>query len=162
MDSTALFTLSHGVYIAGTQTGGRVLDAVSQVEDGTAPILAVSFMARGETVRAVREHGRFTLSVLGQDADPWILANFGFQSSAKADKWGAFPHEEWLGFPVLQDSLARVLLEVEEERVYPNHVLTLCRVVDAEKVRAGEPMTYGYYQSDVKRAAQAAFRAHLN
>ncbi|MDR3344680.1 MAG: flavin reductase family protein [Oscillospiraceae bacterium] len=161
MDTTALFTLSHGVYIAGTQSGGRIIDAVSQVEDGTSPVLSVSFMAHGETASVVGENARFTLSVLAKDADPWLIAAFGFQTSAKADKWAAIPHEEWLGFPVPLDCLARMVLQVEEIREYPNHRLALCRVVDAEKVRAGAPMTYGYYQSDVKMAAQAAFKAHL-
>jgi len=158
MDATALYTLSHGVYIAGTQNGGRAIDAVAQIADG---VLAVSFMRRGETVNVIRESGRFTLSVLAKDSDPWLVAAFGFQTSAKADKWGAIPHSDWLGFPVPEDCLARILLEVEETREYPSHLLTLCRVTDAEKVRAGEPMTYGYYQSDVKTAAQAAYKARL-
>ena len=133
MDATALYTLSLGVYIAGTQNGGRAIDAVAQIADG----------------------------VLAKDSDPWLVAAFGFQTSAKADKWGAIPHSDWLGFPVPEDCLARILLEVEETREYPSHLLTLCRVTDAEKVRAGEPMTYGYYQSDVKTAAQAAYKARL-
>jgi flavin reductase (DIM6/NTAB) family NADH-FMN oxidoreductase RutF len=161
MDTTALFTLSHGVYIAGTKTGGRVVDAVSQVEDGASPVLALSLMARGQSVADIRSDGRLTLSVLSRDCDPWLIADFGFQTSAKADKWGAIPHEEWQGYPVPKDCLAQLLLEVEEEKLYPNHVLLLCKVLDARKISSGEPMTYGYYQSDVKMAAQAAFRSRL-
>lgn len=161
MDKTALFTLSYGVYIAGAQKkdgfAGRVVDALMQVSDSAQPVLAVSFMRSGDTLAAIRESGTFTLSVLGVDVHPFVVANFGYQSGANTDKWANVKSETFGGLPVLQDAVAHLFCEVDELRDYDTHTLCLGRITDAKHARSAPPLAYGDYHKTLKTACQAAF-----
>lgn len=163
LDASALFTLSYGLYVVGAQKkdgyAGRVLDAFAQIAGGEQPRVVAGFMKDGDTVAAIRESKVFSVSVLPQDAQPFLIANFGFQSGANTDKWANTVHEIQNGLPVLRDMLAYLFCEVEEIREYETHTVCICKVVSASNGRKAEPMLYAQYHKSIKLQAQAAFRA---
>ena len=164
MDISALYRFSYGLYIVGVKTpegyGGCVVDAVAQVTSDNPPSIIISCMKGNYTNERIWIEREFTLSVLGEDVDPFVIANFGFQSARTAEKWPNVPHDVKDGLPVLTGAAAWARCNVYEAAELSTHTLYLCRVTDAMK-GAGEakPLIFGDYQKTMKSAAFEAFKA---
>ena len=163
MDKQALTKLTHGVYVVGAKDVdkggmcGLTVDAVMQV--ATDPqIIALSLGNAGYTKTQIERDKRFSLSVLGTDINPAVIANFGFQSSRNVDKWSAVKHNLKNGLPYLEDSLADIELQVIEQRAFQSHTLFIARVTDAWAGKSGTPLTYLEYQTNLKQEALDAFQ----
>lgn len=90
MELDALYKLTHGLYILGAADNGRpvgsVVDAVMQVANKPV-VIALSCNNQSYTKECIERTGVFGLSVLCKGVDPFVIANFGFQSSRSIDKW---------------------------------------------------------------------------
>jgi len=164
MDTTALYSFSYGLYIVGVKTpdgfGGCVVDAVAQVTSDKPPSLILASMKGNYTNERIRATGEFTLSVLAEGIDPFIVANFGFQSSRTAAKWPNVPHDFNGGLPVVKGAAAWVRCRVTEAKELSTHTLFICQVTDAWNGAAGaKPLIYADYQKTMKSAAFEAFKA---
>jgi flavin reductase (DIM6/NTAB) family NADH-FMN oxidoreductase RutF len=163
MDITALYRFTYGLYIAGVKTpdgfGGCVVDAVAQVTSDNPPSLILSCMQRNYTNERIKAEGVFTLSVLTREIDPFVVANFGFQSSRTVAKWPNVPHDFKDGLPVIQGAAAWVRCRVTETKELSTHALFICQVTDAwNGVAEGKPLTHAEYQDTMKNAALEAFK----
>ncbi|MBP5534812.1 MAG: flavin reductase [Alphaproteobacteria bacterium] len=163
MDKQALTKLTHGLYVVGAQDVdkngfcGLIVDAVMQV--ATDPeVIALSLMNAGYTKTQIEKTGQFSLSILGEDVNPFVIANFGFQSSRNVDKWPAVEYQLKSGLPYLKDSLAVLEAKVIEKRVFESHTLFLAKINDAWLEQSGIPLTYEYYQTNLKKEALASFQ----
>jgi flavin reductase (DIM6/NTAB) family NADH-FMN oxidoreductase RutF len=167
MDNKALYKLSHGLYVTGVETangfGGSVVDAIAQVSLGDPPRIAFGGMNKNFSTESIRRSGELTLSVLGQDVDPFVIANFGFQSARdpQVKKWDNVRHTVKDGLPVLDGALSFIRLSVEQLVVYDTHTLFLTSVKDAwlGESEAG-PLLYAEYLAGKKDEVFAAFEAY--
>ena len=164
MDRTALFKITYGLYVTGVKNaggfGGCVVDAFMQTAEGaedSPPAAALSSMRATFSNALIKESGVFTLSVLPADVDPAVIANFGFKSARKADKWAIADHETRDGLPVLKCACAALRLRVTETKELATHSLFLCEIEDAW-AGAGDPLLYAEYQRSMKPAALAAMK----
>lgn len=161
MDQTALFKLSYGLYVVGVKNGdsfgGCIVDAMMQVTSDMPPLLMLGSMRNNLTNQLIRENGEFTVSVLRADADPFLIANFGFQSAKKAEKWANVEHVIKGGLPVLLDAASYLRCRVLAEQELSTHTVYTCEVTDAWN-GDGEPLLYGDYQKHMKDAARKAFQ----
>jgi flavin reductase (DIM6/NTAB) family NADH-FMN oxidoreductase RutF len=145
MDNTALYKLSYGLYAVGVKTpegyGGCIVDAVAQVSAGERPIIALGSMKNNYTNERIKTEKEFTLSVLAGDVDPFVIANFGFQSARNTEKWSNVPHTVKDGLPILDDAVSYVRLRLTELKELATHTLFLCDVTDAwNGENEGRPM----------------------
>ena len=159
MDENALFKLTHGLYVLGAceevRCVGSIVDAVMQVANKPF-VLALSCGNHSYTKSVIEQKGEFSLSVLGKNVDPFVIANFGFQSSRDVCKWENVDYVLEEGLPYLQNSLAGIRCKVVEKKVFESNTLFLAEVVDC---RVGcdesEPLTYydyrGYFKNEVIR-----------
>jgi flavin reductase (DIM6/NTAB) family NADH-FMN oxidoreductase RutF/rubredoxin len=164
MDLTALFRLSYGLYVVGVKTpdglGGCVVDSVAQVASGEPPKLILSCRKPNYTNALIKAEMEFTLSVLSEKTDPFVVSNFGFQSARDADKWPNVPHTLKDGLPVLDGAASYVRCRVGEIRELETHTLFICDVVDAWNGEAdAKPLIFAEYQRTMKNAAREAFNA---
>jgi len=164
MDVTALHRLSYGLYIVGVKTpngfGGCVVDAVAQVASGNPPSLILSSMKGNYTNERIKAEGEFTLSVLAEDANPFVVAIFGFQSARTADKWSHVPHDFKDGLPVLKEAAAWLRCRVTEAKELSTHTLFICQITDAWNSAAqAKPLIFANYQKTMKNDAVEAFKA---
>jgi flavin reductase (DIM6/NTAB) family NADH-FMN oxidoreductase RutF len=156
--------MSYGLYVTGVSTqngfGGSVVDSLSQISSGDPCRLALGSMNKNYTTESIRQSGEFTVSVLGQDVDPFVIANFGFQSARdqSVHKWDNVKHEVKDGLPVLDGALSYMRLGVEQVIVYDTHTLFIAQVKDAW-LGASEsvPLLYASYLSTFKDEVFAAF-----
>lgn len=157
----ALDQLTHGMYVIGVKTpegfGGCLVDAVMQLTVDP-PMVAYCCMKRNYTDACIRNTREFTISVLEKDSDPFVIANFGFQSGKTVDKWAQVEHDMLGDLPVVRGAASILRVQVEHIQELSTHTLYVGRVVEAEK-KTGTPMTYAYYQQEVKMKTAAAFKA---
>lgn len=157
MDLMALWDISYGLYVIGAMKEGKkvgcVVNTVSQVTSEN-PIICVSMNKNNVTHDAIRELGRFSVSILSDDTNPRVIGIFGFRSSEQTDKYQPFAHEMVDGVPVVTEGITgylvcQVLSFIDAE----SHSLIMARVVEAKKVSGLHPMTYEYYHKVIKGKA---------
>ncbi|MDR0644454.1 MAG: flavin reductase [Treponema sp.] len=164
MDNTALWKLSYGLYVVGVKKeegrfGGSVVDAVAQVSTGTQPALILSSMKNNLTNALIKNTGEFTLSVLPVNVDPFVVANFGFQSARDVDKWANVPYSLTDGLPVLDCAIASIRCKVLESKEFETHTLFICEITDAQNGKTdAKPLLYADYQLNMKASASEAFK----
>jgi flavin reductase (DIM6/NTAB) family NADH-FMN oxidoreductase RutF/rubredoxin len=160
MDSQALTKISSGLYVTGVKNGGSfggsLVDALIQATNANPPHIIFCSMNGNNTTELIKKSGEFTVSVLGDDVNPFVLANFGFQSSRNVDKWANVEHELRDGLPVLKNAAAAFLCKVEDIRIMSTHNIFTCTVENAW-LGSGEPLLYGDYHKNLKTAVAAAF-----
>ncbi len=163
MDKSALHKLSYGLYVAGTRWEdgfcGCIVDAL--VQAATMPLtIVLCSMKGGHTNAAIKKSGEFSLSVLPTDVDPFIIANFGFQSSRDINKWGNVFHTTLEGLPVLEKCAASIACKVFDIKELDSHTVFFAEVINAVKGE-GKPLIYGdYLNGDLKKRTIEAFKAH--
>jgi flavin reductase (DIM6/NTAB) family NADH-FMN oxidoreductase RutF len=167
MENKALYKLSYGLYVTGVATangpGGSVVDSVAQVSHGDPQRVILGSMNKNYTTEAIRQSGEFTLSVLGEDIDPFVIANFGFRSARDPEvrKWDEVKHGDMGGLPVLDGALSHMLLEVEEIITYDTHTVFIGAVKDAQLGGSdAAPLIYADYLANRKDEVFAAFDAY--
>lgn len=168
MDESALYKITHGLYILGARDKaalanerivGSTIDAVMQVANKPL-VIAISCNNNSYTRECIIENGEFTLSVMGQQVSPFVVANFGFQTSRKVDKWNAVEHFLVDGLPFLKDNLATFRCEVLNVIPYESNTLIVAEIVDCQNTQDGEPLTYNNYRDSFKNEVMRAFKEY--
>jgi flavin reductase (DIM6/NTAB) family NADH-FMN oxidoreductase RutF len=164
MEKKALYRLSYGLYVTGVETehgfGGSVVDSFAQISHGDPPRVILGSMNKNYTTESICHTHRFSVSVLGEDVDPFVIGNFGFQSARDpaVQKWNKVRHTVRDGLPTLDDALSCMLLKVEEMNRYDTHTLFVCTVENAWLGESeADPLLYADYLADRKDAVFAAF-----
>ncbi len=156
MDLTVLYNLTYGLYVLGAFKDGRavgcVVNTCFQVTSEN-PSVVVSLNKNNYTLDAIRENGRFSLSILAEDSDPSLIGRFGFMSSRDTDKYESFGYDV-VGFtPCVNGKFCgRLILKVLQTVDCGTHVLVVASVEDTV-AGSGTPMTYAYYHNVIKGKA---------
>ncbi len=163
MDLEALYKLTHGLYVLGAKDEkgfcGCIVDAVMQVANKPVAI-ALSCANNGYTKSCIDKTGEFSLSVLCKGVDPFVVANFGFQSSRTIDKWKNVNHFTENDLPYLTDSLARFRCKVIHTYTLDSNTLYVAEVIEACSEKDAEPLTYLDYRSYFKKDVMDSFQKY--
>ena len=161
MDSKAMYRITYGLYILSAREGekdsGCVVNTVQQVTSSPNRI-SVAVNKQNYTHDMILRTGRFNVSVLAQSAPFSLFQNFGFQSGRTADKFSAcsFSRSE-NGLAFLSEHAAAFLSGTVVSTVdLGSHTLFIADVTDGAVLSAEEPVTYAYYQKNIKSAPQPA------
>ena len=153
MNKNAFRSLSYGVYIISTLDGKRptgcVANSVMQITSSPATI-AVSMNHDNYTNSCIKESGKFAVSILSEQSAPGLIGTFGFQSGKEVNKFDGVDALEKEGISVVADACAYVVCKVIDKMETPTHTVFLGEVIDADVLKAEEPMTYAYYHKVVK------------
>jgi flavin reductase (DIM6/NTAB) family NADH-FMN oxidoreductase RutF/rubredoxin len=155
MDLKALYRLGYGLYIVSSHKGqrfnGQVANTVFQITSQP-PTIAVSINKENLTYEYIRQSQVFTVSILAQDTPLAFIGHFGFKSGRDIDKFKGIKHK--IGVtkaPIVTDhTLAYLEAKLLQEVDAGTHSIFIGKLVGAEVIGEGEPMTYAYYHQ-VKR-----------
>lgn len=160
LDLKALYKISYGLYVVGSRLDGKdagcAVDAFIQSTSSPPTVILCSIQAN-QTNKAIKQTGEFTVSILPTDVDPFVIANFGYQSGRSTDKWANVAHKRVNDLPVLEKAAAFLRCKVTDYKELSTHTAFFCDVVDAWQGE-GEPLIYGDYQKNMKTPAQEAFK----
>jgi flavin reductase (DIM6/NTAB) family NADH-FMN oxidoreductase RutF len=155
MNTSALHKISYGLYIIGARKDDRknaqVANSVVQVSAEPATI-SVCLNKNNLTHELVTGSRFFSVSVLAQDTPLRFIGNFGFKSGRDTDKLEGVKYLKGItGAPVVtENAVAYLEAEVIAEADVHTHTIFIGKLVAAEVLGEGEPMTYAYYHQ-VKR-----------
>lgn len=140
--------ITQGVYLLTTEGGGCIVDAVSQISAGENPLLAVAVMKKNYTNELLHANEKFVLSVLGEDVDGNILETFGLHSMRDVDKFERVEMTEVEGIKTVGGALGYMVCERVDMIENETHTLFIGRLIEADVLKEGEPMSYAYYQEN--------------
>ena len=156
MDSKALFKLQYGVFVLGTKEGEVVNACITntciQVTSSPKTRVAIAVINTNYTCELIKKSGVFAVTVLDESVSNELIANFGYQSGRNVNKFLSYPPEfDKNGCPYLKQSAAAVLsCRVESSQDLGSHTLFIAEVEEAEILGDKTPVTYSYYQSNIK------------
>jgi flavin reductase (DIM6/NTAB) family NADH-FMN oxidoreductase RutF len=150
MDTKAFRTLSYGMYIvaSGDAKGkaGCVVNTFAQVT-GNPARATVAVNKDNVTAEVIRRVGRYTASVLTEEAPMTLIGRVGFRSSADYDKFAETVYAvDSVGMPTVTDHAAACFeVRVTSTIDVGSHWLFIGDVEDAHVLSSDAPMTYSYY-----------------
>lgn len=161
MDRKVLHKLSYGLYVVTTtyegRMNGQIADAVMQVNAAPKQTVALSLNNDNFTTELVKKSGKIALSILSQNYDPQIIANFGMQSGRSVDKFADYPPQiSDSGLPHYTGGGFCGWLEgtVIEQQTVGSHTIFVIEVTDGALCDDPQPLIYADYL-DRKRRPQA-------
>jgi len=150
MDTTALYSISYGLYVVCSGTGdklnGQIANTVIQVS-AHPPTLSVCINKENLTHELIKSSGVFTVSVLSKDTPLSFIGGFGFKSGRDVNKLDGVNYKIGeTGAPVVLDNaVAYFEVKVTSQIEVETHTDFIGELVAAEVLSKDEPMTYAYY-----------------
>lgn len=155
MDSNILHNIGYGMYVAASYKGnilnGQIVNTVFQITSEPVTI-AVSINKKNLTHEFIEQSGRFTISILPEEAPLSFIGKFGFKSGREVDKFKDIKFERLLsGCPVLlENCIGYIEAKIINKLDCGTHTLFIGEVTYSKILKKGRPMTYDYYHQ-VKR-----------
>ncbi len=151
MDKTVLKDLSYGVYIVSAKVDdllvGCVANSIMQINSET---IAISINKENYTTKVIEETKKFAINILPQDIDIELIKTFGFKKSNEVNKYENVNYELVNDLPVIKDSCGAIFCEYEKCIETSTHLVILAKITDATKYSNKTPLTYKYYQENLK------------
>jgi flavin reductase (DIM6/NTAB) family NADH-FMN oxidoreductase RutF len=152
MDRKTLQKISYGVYIVSSKKGdklnGQIANTVFQVTSEP-PEVAASICKQNLTHEYIRESGVFAISILSTEAPMKFIGIFGFHCGREIDKFERINYRVGkTGAPIiLENTIGYIECEVIGSLDAGTHTIFLGKVIEAEQLNSGEPMTYAFYHN---------------
>ena len=157
MDNKVMYALSYGLFVLSARRGekdnGCITNTAIQVT--TTPNRIVIAVNKGNyTHDMVKEAGRFTISILSEEAKFDLFQRFGFQSGRDVDKFAGFEahtarDKDGICY-VTQGTNAWLSCKVVSATDLGSHTLFLADVLDGGTLSSAPSATYAYYQAHIK------------
>ena len=158
MNKKALYKVSYGMYVISSimdeKINGQIANTVFQVTSEP-PAVAVSINKQNLTHKYIQESKVFTVSILSKETPMKFIGHFGFKSGRELDKFKETDYKVGVtGAPVVLENIVGYLeAEVTDSLDAGTHTVFIGKIVDAEIIKDGEPMTYTYYHEIKKGTA---------
>ncbi len=155
MDKTAFYQLSYGLYLltakAGDKENGCIINTAIQCASD--PLrLSICVINKNLTCDMIRETGRFNVSALTERTPFEFFRHYGMRSGRDVDKFAGDDATPCLsnGLRYVPFAAAAFACRVVSSEDLGSHTLFIAEVEDALRLRDDPPMTYAYYQANVK------------
>lgn len=140
-------SITQGLYVLTTSGGGCIVDAVSQISGGDNPLISVAVMKSNYTNELLHKNDKFALSILGMSEDGNLIKTFGLNSMRDINKYENIDMFEDAGVPIIKNSLGYMVFEIVDRIENDTHTLFIGKLIEADKFRDEEAMSYNYYQN---------------
>lgn len=155
MDKRAMYQLTYGLFVLSAKEGekdnGCIINTTEQVT--TSPNrITIAVNKQNYTHDMIMKTGEFNVSVLDESAPFSLFQRFGFQSGRDVDKFENFEvNRAKNGIICLKEHVsAYISAKVVQKMDLGSHTLFLADVTDGELVSGQNPVTYAYYQNNIK------------
>jgi ferric-chelate reductase [NAD(P)H] len=150
MNEKTLHKISYGLYIISSKRNGKFNGQIANTVFQTTadpPIMAVCINKKNLTHEFIKKSNVFTISILSKETPMRFIGQFGFKSGRDLDKFKDINYEIGItGAPiVLDNTVGYIECEVVNSMDAKSHTIFIGKVLDAEILKDGEPMTYAYY-----------------
>lgn len=152
MDTDAIYKLTNGIYVLTTRYGGNDYGCIinTAVQVSSEPVrISVCVNKQNLTHDMVRRSGKFTVSVISENADDSLIKRFGYQSGRYTDKFENFADYKRCKNGVTyitEGTNAYLSAEVEKEKDVGTHTIFIGIVTDMMLLSEDDSATYDFYQ----------------
>ena len=161
MDKKAMYKLSYGLFVVTANRDGKdngcITNTLAQVTSQPNRV-SLTVVKQNYTHDMIAETGKFTASVISQDADFELFKRFGFQSGRDTDKFADFTATKRSGngtLIVTKGTNAYISATVCQSVDLGTHTLFIADVTDMEVLSDAKSATYEYYQNSIKPKPEA-------
>ena len=155
MNTKVMHNLTCGLFMlsskSGDKTGGCIINTVMQVTSKPLRI-TITVNKANNTHDLIAQSGVFAVSLLSEEAPFGLFQHFGFQSSRDVDKFaGLSVGTDCNGVPYLTwASCGYLSCKVVSSMDLGTHTQFLADVVDGDVLAGAAPVSYAYYQANIK------------
>lgn len=151
-----MYKLTYGLFVLTSSFEGKdsgcIINTAGQVTSKPNRI-SITVDKSNFTHDLVKKSGKFTISILSEEADFSIFRHFGFQSGREADKFSDY-RECKRGanglYYITAGTNGYISATVEQTIDLGSHTLFIAAVEDMEVLTDVPSATYAYYQSSIK------------
>jgi flavin reductase (DIM6/NTAB) family NADH-FMN oxidoreductase RutF/rubredoxin len=150
MNPKALHKVSYGLYVVSSKKEGRIngqiANTVFQVTSDP-PTIAVSINKKNLTHEFIQESKVFTVSILSKETPMKFIGLFGFRCGRDIDKFKDVKYKNGINDApiVLENTIGCLECEVIDSIDVGTHTIFIGKILDAQLMNDGEPLTYAYY-----------------
>ncbi len=156
MNHKAMQKLSYGLFVLSVKTGGKdnacIINTVTQVTSKpNCIVLAVN--KANYTHDLLMQSGKFTASVISENADFSLFKRFGFTSGKDTNKFAEFSGVKRTQngtLAVTEGTCAYLSGKIVHNVDMGTHTLFIAEVTEAEIFSETPPATYAYYHQQIK------------
>ena len=156
VDSKAMQKISYGLYVLTAtedeKLNGCIVNTLTQVTS-TPNKVSVTVNKANYTHDMIKRTGKFTASIISEDADFSLFKQFGFQSGRDVDKFADFKDyaitEEGLAY-ITKGANSYILATVTDMVDVGTHTIFIGDVTDMKVISDYPSVTYDYYHKNIK------------
>ena len=161
MDKTAMYKLSYGLFVLtardGEKDNGCIINTAIQAASEPNQ-LSICVNKANYTHDMIERTGKFTVSVLSEQADFELFKHFGFQSGRDVDKFtnftGCARGADGLYY-ITEGTNAYISVTVDKTVDLGSHTMFIGEITDMAVLSDTPSTTYEYYQNHIKPKPQA-------
>ena len=147
--------ISYGMYLVtakdkNKKNVGCIINTLTQITSQD-PIISISLNKENYTNKAIKENKLFGVSILSLETPKEIIGTFGYHSSKDINKFKNINFELKNDIPIIKDNTCGYIIAKTINIIDCNtHDIIIAKVLDTSKLSNLEPMTYKYYQENLK------------
>ena len=161
MDKKAMYKLSYGLFVLtardGEKDNGCIINTAIQAASEPNQ-LSICVNKANYTHDMIERTGKFTVSVLSEQADFELFKHFGFQSGRDVDKFtnftGCARGADGLYY-ITEGTNAYISVTVDKTVDLGSHTMFIGEITDMAVLSDTPYTTYEYYQNHIKPKPQA-------
>lgn len=161
MDKKAMYKLSYGLFVLtardGEKDNGCIINTAIQAASEPNQ-LSICVNKANHTHDMIERTGKFTVSVLSEQADFELFKRFGFQSGRDVDKFtnftGCARGADGLYY-ITEGTNAYISVTVDKTVDLGSHTMFIGEITDMAVLSDTPSTTYEYYQNHIKPKPQA-------
>lgn len=161
MDNKAMYKLSYGLFVLtardGEKDNGCIINTAIQAASEPNQ-LSICVNKANYTHDMIERTGKFTVSVLSEQADFELFKHFGFQSGRDVDKFtnftGCARGADGLYY-ITEGTNAYISVTVDKTVDLGSHTMFIGEITDMAVLSDTPSTTYEYYQNHIKPKPQA-------
>ena len=161
MDKKAMYKLSYGLFVLTSRDGekdnGCIINTAIQAASEPNQ-LSICVNKANYTHDMIERTGKFTVSVLSEQADFELFKHFGFQSGRDVDKFtnftGCARGADGLYY-ITEGTNAYISVTVDKTVDLGSHTMFIGEITDMAVLSDTPSTTYEYYQNHIKPKPQA-------
>lgn len=161
MDKKAMYKLSYGLFVLtardGEKDNGCIINTAIQAASEPNQ-LSICVNKANYTHDMIERTGKFTVSVLSEQADFELFKHFGFQSGRDVDKFtnftGCVRGADGLYY-ITEGTNAYISVTVDKTVDLGSHTMFIGEITDMAVLSDTPSTTYEYYQNHIKPKPQA-------
>ncbi len=151
MNKNILKKLSYGMYIITSKNAdllvGCVANSVMQINSDT---VAISLNNDNYTTKVILEEKKFVINILPTNTEIELIKTFGFKKSNEVNKFLNVSYKLVDDVPIINNTCGYIICTFNNLVKTTTHTIILGKIINMQVSSELEPMTYKYYQENLK------------